>query len=160
LAANSELLQLLNENRVLYNISKIDEEYILFVTAGPVVRVAVVTRLVHAQREMLISTVILLCVFAVATYMLALLLVKFSLKPVNKLVEYVDALDIHRLDVPVPLSGPANDEIRKIAQTLQNTLHLLKEQTDSLKDFVSHASHELKTPLMSLSSAVDVAQKT
>jgi signal transduction histidine kinase len=72
----------------------------------------------------------------------------------------VKSLDIHTLNKPVPLMGPENDEIYIIWATLQKTLNTIKEQTDSLKDFVSHASHELKTPLMSLSSIIDVGQKT
>ena len=59
--------------------------------------------------------------------------------------------------IVLPLIGR---EIRIIADTLQRTLNTIKEQTDSLKDFVSHASHELKTPLMSLSAVMDAGQKT
>jgi len=86
--------------------------------------------------------------------------VKSSLKNINKLVEYVQDLDIHSLDKEIPLSGPDNDEIRIIGATLQETLTTIKEQTDSLKDFVTHASHELKTPLMSLSAVIDAGEKT
>ena len=85
---------------------------------------------------------------------------KSSLKNINELVEYVQDLDINSLDKPVPLSGPDDDEIRIIGATLQQTLTTIKEQTDSLRDFVSHASHELKTPLMSLSAVIDAGEKT
>jgi signal transduction histidine kinase len=89
-----------------------------------------------------------------------LLFVRSSLKNIKQLVEYVKKLNIHTLHEPVPLSGPADDEIRIIGETLQQTLMTIKEQTDSLKDFVTHASHELKTPLMSLSAVMDAGQKT
>ncbi|MEI8090833.1 MAG: HAMP domain-containing sensor histidine kinase [bacterium] len=82
------------------------------------------------------------------------------MKNIKQLVDYVQDIDIHNLDKPVPLTGPENDEIHIIEATLQKTLNTIKEQTDSLKDFVSHASHELKTPLMSLSSIIDVGEKT
>jgi signal transduction histidine kinase len=88
------------------------------------------------------------------------LFVRSSLKNINQLVEYVKHLNIHTLHEPVPLSGPADDEIRIIGETLQQTLTTIKEQTDSLKDFVTHASHELKTPLMSLSAVMDAGEKT
>lgn len=65
-----------------------------------------------------------------------------------------------KLDKPVPLDGPSEDEIRIIAEKLQQALNRIKQQTDSLKDFVSYASHELKTPLMSINAMIDVAEKT
>jgi signal transduction histidine kinase len=89
-----------------------------------------------------------------------LLFVRSSLKNINQLVAYVKNINIHTLHEPVPLSGPPDDEIRIIGETLQQTLTTIKEQTDSLKDFVTHASHELKTPLMSLSAVMDAGQKT
>ncbi|MEI8008024.1 MAG: hypothetical protein WCI00_00835 [bacterium] len=36
----------------------------------------------------------------------------------------------------------------------------IHKQTLSLKDFVTNASHELKTPLMSMSTEIDYASKT
>lgn len=38
-------------------------------------------------------------------------------------------------------------------------METIAHQTKNLKQFVSHASHELKTPLMAISSAVDVLKK-
>lgn len=42
---------------------------------------------------------------------------------------------------------------------LQNALSTIKRQTDSLQEFISNASHELKTPLMQLSSSIDYLTK-
>ena len=38
-------------------------------------------------------------------------------------------------------------------------MQTIASQTSRLKQFVTHASHELKTPLMTISSAVDVLKK-
>lgn len=75
-------------------------------------------------------------------------------------MDFVQGLDIYTLDKQVPKLGPVDDEIQIIADKLQESLDLIKKQTDSLTDFVSYASHELKTPLMSLSALIDVAEKT
>ena len=40
-----------------------------------------------------------------------------------------------------------------------HAMQTLASQTSRLKQFVTHASHELKTPLMAISSAVDVLKK-
>jgi signal transduction histidine kinase len=84
------------------------------------------------------------------TFLFARIFVASSLSKIQELVQYVKDLDIHKLTMPVPLSGPEDDEIRIIAQTLQSSLDTIKIQTDSLKDFVSYASHELKTPLATI----------
>lgn len=150
----------LQQNTIIRRLAKIDDEYILYARHGDIIKVSTVTRLVEAQLRLIQLFIILMIVFAVATYLVSLFFVKSSLKNIQRLVSYVDALDIHTLDKPVPLEWPEDDEIRKIATALQNTLNTIKEQTDSLKDFVTHASHELKTPLMSLSATMDAAHKT
>lgn len=155
-----EIDEELHHNTIIRKIAKVDDEYILYTRQWDTIRVSPVTRLVEAQIKLIQLFVVLMIVFAVLTYVVSLLFVQSSLKNIQKLVRYVDELDIHSLDKPVPLEGPEDDEIRKIGTALQSTLNTIKEQTDSLKDFVTHASHELKTPLMSLSSTMDAAHKT
>jgi len=150
----------LKSHKIISNITEIDGQYIMYVRVGNNIRASNVTRLVDAQENMIIIFIILLIIFSVATYLISLLFVKSSLRNINKLVEYVQDLDIHTLDKEIPLSGPDDDEIRIIGATLQETLTTIKEQTDSLRDFVTHASHELKTPLMSLSAVIDAGEKT
>ena len=152
--------QELKKGRIFSNIAKIDWQYVMFSHVNNTIRVSNISRMVDAQERMIIIFVILLIIFSVGTYLVSLVFVKSSLKSINKLVEYVQDLDIHTLDKEIPLSGPDDDEIRIIGATLQQTLTTIKEQTDSLKDFVTHASHELKTPLMSLSAVIDAGEKT
>lgn len=156
----AETLQELNHGKVFSNIAKIDDQYIMFSRVNDTIRVSNISRLVDAQRRMIIIFFVLLVIFSIGTYLISLLFVKSSLKNIKELVDYVEDLDIHTLHKPVPLSGPDDDEIRIIGATLQQTLTTIKEQTDSLKDFVTHASHELKTPLMSLSAVIDAGEKT
>lgn len=150
----------LRTNTLISNITKVDDQYILYAQVGNKIKISNVTRMVEAQEKMALVFVLLLVIFAAGTYGLSLVFVRSSLKNINQLVDYVKTLNIHTLHEPVPLSGPQDDEIRIIGETLQQTLTTIKEQTDSLKDFVSHASHELKTPLMSLSAVIDTAEKT
>ena len=150
----------LQQGIIFSNIAVIDGQYVMFSRVNNTIRVSYISRLVDAQERMIVIFLVLLIIFSVWTYLVSILFVKSSLKNINKLVEYVQDLDIHSLDKEIPLSGPDNDEIRIIGATLQETLTTIKEQTDSLKDFVTHASHELKTPLMSLSAVIDAGEKT
>lgn len=154
-----ETFQELKQGKIFSNIAKIDDQYIMFSRVNNTIRVSNISRLVDAQERMIIIFIVLLIIFSVGTYLVSLLFVKSSLKNIQQLVDYVQDLDIHTLHKPVPLSGPDDDEIRIIGATLQKTLTTIKEQTDSLRDFVTHASHELKTPLMSLSAVIDAGEK-
>lgn len=157
---NHALAQELRENTIVRRLSAIDDEYVIYFRDGDTIKIAVVSHLVQAQRQLIRLFLLLMIVFAFVTYGFSLLFVRSSLRNIKNLVDYVDALDIHSLDTPVPLQWPEDDEIRKIWQALQDTLYTIKEQTDALRDFVTHASHELKTPLMSLSATMDAAHKT
>lgn len=150
----------LRNNKIISNITKVDDQYIMYARMGNNIRASNVTRMIEAQEKMILIFIVLLVLFSVWTYLLSLLFVKSSLRNIKELVAYVKDLDIHNLHKPVPLLWPENDEIHIIGATLQKTLNTIKEQTDSLKDFVTHASHEMKTPLMSLSSIIDAGEKT
>ena len=89
-----------------------------------------------------------------------MLFVKHSLKKLWDLARLVKSIDIHNLHTQIPITGPENDEIRMISSSLQSSLDAIKQQTDALKDFVSYASHELKTPLMAMHASLAVAEKT
>lgn len=155
------VFQELKQGKIFSNITKIDDQYIMFSRSkNNTIRVSNITRMIDAQERMIVIFVLLLIIFSLWTYLISLLFVKSSLKNIKALVDYVQDLDIHTLDKEIPLSGPEDDEIRIIGATLQQTLTTIKEQTDSLKDFVTHASHELKTPLMSLSAVIDAGEKT
>lgn len=58
------------------------------------------------------------------------------------------------------MEGPDHDEVRVIATALQESLSRINTQKKALHDFVAHASHELKTPLMSIGSQIDYLIKS
>ena len=160
LTPTQEIIEEIRKNTIIANISKIDETYIIYRIQPQKVRIIEVNRLVEMQSNLLRITIIIIALGAMTTFLFARIFVESSLSKIQELVQYVKGLDIHKLTMPVPLSGPEDDEIRIIAQTLQSSLDTIKIQTDSLKDFVSYASHELKTPLATIRWLVDLGIKT
>ena len=69
-------------------------------------------------------------------------------------------MHIDNLNEKITISGHPQDEINRVSQKFNEVLEKIHTQTLSLKDFVSNASHELKTPLMSMSTEIDYANKT
>ena len=119
-----------------------------------------VTHFVQAQKKLLSVTWLAILACALLTFLISRRFVKSSLGRIYVLRDFVEGLDIHSLDKTVPIVGPKDDEIQIIADKLQESLHLLQNQANDLKNFVTNASHELKTPLMSTNSLIDLAVKT
>lgn len=55
---------------------------------------------------------------------------------------------------------PEDDEINIVARAIDTMKKKIHHQVQSIKDFVSHVSHEFKTPLMVMRSDIDLAKKT
>ena len=88
---------------------------------------------------------------------LAWVLAGRALRPVERIraeVADLSARDLHRR-VPVP---PHDDEIGRLARTMNAMLSGLEASRDRQRRFVSDASHELRSPLAALLAEVDVAR--
>ncbi|WP_163165356.1 ATP-binding protein [Arthrobacter sp. Alg241-R88] len=83
-------------------------------------------------------------------------LVGRSLQQVQRIRRQVSRINVHRLSgrVDVP---PTADEITALALTMNSMLDRLQASEQEQRRFVSDASHELRSPLATLSAAVEVA---
>jgi signal transduction histidine kinase len=87
---------------------------------------------------------------------LAWVLVGRALKPVDSMRREADEIShstLHRR-VPEPTSG---DEVARLAHTMNAMLDRLEGAADRQRQFVSDASHELKSPLTTIRAKVEVA---
>ncbi len=147
-------------NRITKSISRIEDKYIMYAITDKNIKIIDISRPIEMQYNLLWTTLFIVLGGTAITFAVSRTFAKSSLKKINELVDYTQQLDIHNLTKKVPISWPEDDEIRIIAHAFQNSLDLIKEQTDSLKDFVSYASHELKTPLSTIRGLVDLITKT
>ena len=141
-----------------------DSDHFLVVAKGaPVGRdtyTVAVASTVQVQAET-VSTVAwfmlgLMPVLLVAVGLLVWELVGRSLRQVQRIRRQVARINIHRLSgrVDVP---PTADEITALAVTMNSMLDRLQASEQEQRRFVSDASHELRSPLATLSAAVEVA---
>jgi heavy metal sensor kinase len=80
----------------------------------------------------------------------------FALRPVERMRSEASAISASELDKRLE-EPEANDEIRRLATTLNAMLGRLEESITGERRFLDNASHELRTPLTVLKTELDVA---
>ena len=129
--------------------------------AGPVT-IAVGTTLADMEQTTRVATWTL-AITGLALTMLAgaatSVVIRRALRPVDSMRAEVADITVSGLDRRV--SQPTtDDEIRLLADTLNDMLVRLEAGTRAQRDFVSAASHELRTPIAVIRNVLEVAQST
>jgi signal transduction histidine kinase len=81
---------------------------------------------------------------------------KILLRPIKKIADEVHSISAKNLAHRIK-SGNAIDEWNYLTETLNDLLNRLQESFEVQRRFVSSVSHELNTPLTSISSQLDVS---
>lgn len=97
-------------------------------------------------------------VFIVAT-LGGLFLSSRALNPVKKMIDTTKQIKATELFQRVPVPA-ANDEIRKLALTLNEMLNRIQQAFQSQERFIADASHQLLTPLTIMRGELELLQKS
>ncbi len=79
-----------------------------------------------------------------------------ALRPVEAMRARADTISAQEPGARLPLP-PADDEIRRLGETLNAMLERLEDALERERRFVADASHELRTPLAALRTELDLA---
>lgn len=79
-----------------------------------------------------------------------------ALAPLTKITRTARRVSDERLDERIALEGP-RDELRELAETVDEMLDRLAESFEAQRRFVANASHELRSPLTVIRSEAEVA---
>lgn len=113
------------------------------------------------QRDLAAVSLVVLLIIATTSYRISKRLVARGLADLCTLAAGVKDANIENLNTKLEMAHlPIDDEINIVARAIDDMKVKLHKQISSIKDFVSHVSHEFKTPLMVMRSDIDLAQKT
>jgi signal transduction histidine kinase len=105
------------------------------------------------SRYSITGAVIALVVGSVGIYFLS----GTILKPVDRVTSLARRSSFSNLKERLNYTGP-NDEIKRLADTFDSMLSRLKNSVDSQKQFVQDAAHELRTPIATALTNIEVLE--
>jgi signal transduction histidine kinase len=103
-------------------------------------------QIASARQQLLIASAIALAVFAVAATAIGWLLAGRVLRPLRTITAAARRISASSLNERLALQGP-DDELKELADTLDNLFARLEASFDAQRRFAANASHELRTPL-------------
>jgi signal transduction histidine kinase len=79
-----------------------------------------------------------------------------ALKPISNVVKEVDNITVNNLNLRVS-EGNGSDEIAQLAIKFNKMLERLEASFEMQRNFVSNASHELRTPITAIGGQIEIA---
>jgi signal transduction histidine kinase len=128
------------------------------VTVLVAVPFADVTSALDALRNVVVIVVPLVLLAAAAATWLA---VGSALRPVDDMRAAADAVDVNASGAAPQLAEPpSGDELRRLGQTLNRMLRRLHVAGEQQRTFIADAAHELRSPIASVQTQLEVALAT
>ena len=156
---NKEFISLLDNRKGLFDLIVYNDQIWHYrIDYNHWVVLTSVDGLIDSQLLLIYITLICAIVFAGISYMVSLWVVKRGLKPLYSLTRHIQQIQDPE-SYKHFVVWPDHDELQQVSSAFSHAMQTIASQTSRLKQFVTHASHELKTPLMTISSAVDVLKK-
>ena len=149
-------LEIIN-SKIFFNISYVNNQYVIYSEIDDNLFYTDVSYEIYNQLTLLLINLYIILIFILFSYIASIYFVKYAFKNLNILVSKTKDLDLNNLPWNINIKWPDDDEIKILADTINKSINKINKQAISLKDFISNASHELKTPLMEMSTQIDLS---
>ena len=111
----------------------------------------------QALRGFQIHSVAIAAFFILIGTSLAYTISSQTLRPIKSLAEKMEDIDVNNLSAPIPIPKQ-NDEVSRLTHSFNNMLTKINRSFETQKFFAQNAAHELKTPLASIRTNIEVFQ--
>jgi signal transduction histidine kinase len=117
---------------------------------------AALAQIAFDRQQLLITSAVALAAVAVAAVAIGWVIAGRVLRPLSTITAAARRISASSLHERLALPGP-DDELKELADTLDNLLARLDAAFDAQRRFVASASHELRTPLTAERTLLQVA---
>ncbi len=154
-------IQDLIQHRWYKNIIHNGDERYLYKVDPLMVTLVDITPQVERQLDLVRLSLIGIILFALISYGVSRRFTRQALSDIQKLASFVNTLDLDSLNQRIQFDHvPEDDEIAVLAETIYSMNKKIHDQVAAIKSFVSHVSHEFRTPFMVMQSDSELALKT
>jgi len=87
------------------------------------------------------------------------LLANMIMRPISNMIKTMEEIENSGVPKTIPIQNKTKDELQIMARTFNRMIHRLQEIMEKQKQFVSDASHELKTPLTIIMNYADFLRR-
>jgi signal transduction histidine kinase len=94
----------------------------------------------------------------ISSIIIGYIISKKLLKPIAKITKTAENISINNLRERIDIEGP-DDELKRLANTFNNMINRLQDSFDRQTQFVSDASHELRTPIAVISGYANLLDR-
>ncbi len=108
------------------------------------------------SRQLLVGALAALAVMLLLSLLLGSAAARRVLRPLRSITAATRRISADNLHARLAVRGPA-DEVKALADTIDDLLERLEESFAAQRRFVADASHELRTPLATMRASIDVA---
>lgn len=110
-----------------------------------------------AKHDYTVQSIILLVVIVLAGTAIVWFITGSALKPITNLSRTIENIDENNLSENVPIP-PADDEVSRLSRSFNSMLNKVGEAYEVQKRFAQNAAHELKTPISSILTNIEVLE--
>ncbi|GAA0453286.1 HAMP domain-containing sensor histidine kinase [Alkalibacillus silvisoli] len=129
---------------------------------GQVVYVQVIENITHIEESLNNLMLVLLFVVLIAVVPVIVsgkLLADLILEPIKSLIKTMNDIKESQTFKQIPLKRQSKDELYTMSETFNDMIALLQQNYEKQEQFVSNASHELRTPITVVESYANLVKR-